>query len=137
MSMGGFVPIIDPTTGKITGYKTTVGGADTVFPFSSVKSEKNISIAANERVKINLGFKPKYICVHCLSNLYSSVYIFNRDISDTSQIYIWAQVGYQNGGTNTALPIGSSYGFYDITDDGFFITDSGSRASTMSYFAVG
>lgn len=135
--MGGFVPIIDPTTGKITGYKTTVGGADTVFPFSSVKSEKNISIAANERVKINLGFKPKYICVYCLSNLYSSVYIFNRDISDTSQIYIWAQVGYQNGGTNTALPIGSSYGFYDITDDGFFITDSGSRASTMSYFAVG
>ena len=34
MSMGGFLPIIDPATGKITGYKTNVGGADTVFPFS-------------------------------------------------------------------------------------------------------
>ena len=34
MSMGGFLPIIDPATGKITGYKTDVGGADTVFPFS-------------------------------------------------------------------------------------------------------
>lgn len=31
-NLGGFTPIIDET-GKITGYKTTVGGADTVFPF--------------------------------------------------------------------------------------------------------
>lgn len=28
--------MIDPETGQMTGYKTTVGGADTVFPFSSV-----------------------------------------------------------------------------------------------------
>lgn len=33
-SLGGFTPIIDESTGKITGYKTEVG-ADTVFPFSS------------------------------------------------------------------------------------------------------
>lgn len=33
--MGGFTPQIDPSTGRITGYKTT-RGADTVFPFSSV-----------------------------------------------------------------------------------------------------
>ena len=31
-NLGGFTPIIDDT-GKITGYKTNVGGADTVFPF--------------------------------------------------------------------------------------------------------
>ena len=43
MSMGGFVPIIDPTTGKITGYKTTVGGADTVFPFSQMPNNIYIS----------------------------------------------------------------------------------------------
>lgn len=35
--MKGFKPIIDPDTGKITGYKTTIGGADTVFPFNSRK----------------------------------------------------------------------------------------------------
>ncbi len=35
-SLGGFTPIIDETTGEITGYKTEVG-ADTVFPFSSKK----------------------------------------------------------------------------------------------------
>ena len=31
-SLGGFTPVIDEGTGKITGYKTKVG-ADTVFPF--------------------------------------------------------------------------------------------------------
>ena len=34
-TLGGFTPVIDSTTGEITGYKTTIGGADTVFPFSS------------------------------------------------------------------------------------------------------
>lgn len=36
-SLGGFTPVID-STGKITGYKTKVG-ADTVFPFSSIKTQ--------------------------------------------------------------------------------------------------
>ena len=35
-NLGGFTPIIDDT-GKITGYKTSVGGADTVFPFSRLE----------------------------------------------------------------------------------------------------
>lgn len=35
-NLQGFHPVIDPETGQMTGYKTTVGGADTVFPFSSV-----------------------------------------------------------------------------------------------------
>lgn len=34
-ALGGFIPVIDETTGKITGYKTRAG-ADTVFPFKSV-----------------------------------------------------------------------------------------------------
>lgn len=33
-NLQGFAPVLDET-GKITGYKTTLGGADTVFPFSS------------------------------------------------------------------------------------------------------
>ena len=35
--LGGFKPVIDESTGEITGYKTTIGGADTVFPFKSGK----------------------------------------------------------------------------------------------------
>lgn len=34
-NLGGFTPVIDDA-GKITGYKTSVGGADTVFPFKSM-----------------------------------------------------------------------------------------------------
>lgn len=33
-NLKGFEPVIDENTGKITGYKTTIGGADTVFPFT-------------------------------------------------------------------------------------------------------
>ena len=33
-NLKGFTPVLDESTGKITGYKTTIGGADTVFPFS-------------------------------------------------------------------------------------------------------
>ena len=33
--LGGFKPVIDENTGEITGYKTTIGGADTVFPFNT------------------------------------------------------------------------------------------------------
>ena len=33
--LGGFKPVIDESSGEITGYKTTIGGADTVFPFKS------------------------------------------------------------------------------------------------------
>ncbi len=34
-NLKGLNLIVDETTGKITGYKTSIGGADTVFPFSS------------------------------------------------------------------------------------------------------
>ena len=37
--MGGFTPVIDENTGEITGYTTTIGGADTVFPFSTDYSD--------------------------------------------------------------------------------------------------
>lgn len=45
-SLGGFTPVIDDT-GKITGYKTKIGGADTVFPFSS---DYRIKITAHGHV---------------------------------------------------------------------------------------
>ena len=36
-SLGGVSQfIVDETTGKITGYKTEIGGADTVFPFNTL-----------------------------------------------------------------------------------------------------
>lgn len=44
-SLGGFTPVIDPVTGRITGYKTKAG-ADAVFPFSGGNLEL-ISIKQN------------------------------------------------------------------------------------------
>lgn len=43
--LGGFKPVIDESTGEITGYKTTIGGADTVFPFSNCDLENKIPLA--------------------------------------------------------------------------------------------
>ena len=51
--LGGFKPVIDETTGEITGYKTTIGGADTVFPFSS--SEVSISFVSGNATTSNLS----------------------------------------------------------------------------------
>ena len=49
--LGGFEPIIDDT-GKITGYKTTIGGADTVFPFSEI--DKNALLEALSASGLNI-----------------------------------------------------------------------------------
>ena len=39
-SLGGITQfVVDETTGKISGYKTEIGGADTVFPFKSIPSK--------------------------------------------------------------------------------------------------
>lgn len=43
--MGGFVPIINTSTGRITGYKTDIGGADTVFPFCDLREIINLPTA--------------------------------------------------------------------------------------------
>lgn len=41
-TLGGFTPVIDET-GKITGYKTKIGGADSVFPFSEELIEQTVT----------------------------------------------------------------------------------------------
>ncbi|MBD5395026.1 MAG: hypothetical protein HDR71_12355 [Lachnospiraceae bacterium] len=45
----GFEPVIDET-GKITGYKTSVGGADTVFPFKN-----GVALLENGSIDISPG----------------------------------------------------------------------------------
>ncbi len=48
VSLGGFTPVIDES-GKITGYTTEIGGADTVFPFSG----GNTALLAFEAAPVN------------------------------------------------------------------------------------
>lgn len=58
--LGGFEPIIDET-GKITGYKTTVGGADTVFPFSEVDKNALLEALSASGLNINADSTPEEI----------------------------------------------------------------------------
>lgn len=65
-NLGGFTPVIDETTGEITGYKTAIGGADTVFPFSSsVKKysftgSASFTNASSSSTGINITSVPNY-----------------------------------------------------------------------------
>lgn len=43
-TLGGFTPVIEPSTGKIIGYTTKIGGADTVFPFSKSNKFVNLNV---------------------------------------------------------------------------------------------
>lgn len=51
-NLKGFEPILD-STGKITGYKTSVGGADTVFPFSAKLTSYGGSYTGNQTIPIS------------------------------------------------------------------------------------
>lgn len=53
--------MIDETTGKITGYKTTVGGADTVFPFSEIDRLELIYALANSGLGLTEDSTPAQI----------------------------------------------------------------------------
>ena len=58
-NLGGFTPIIDET-GKITGYKTSVGGADTVFPFSGEIKVSQFQIHWTDTSFVNVAAKVGY-----------------------------------------------------------------------------
>lgn len=60
-SLGGVSQfIVDEETGKISGYKTQIGGADTVFPFIASQSANG---TFNSSDFVDLGFKPDAIFV--------------------------------------------------------------------------
>ena len=79
-ALGGFEPIIDTATGKITGYKTAIGGADTVFPFSGDAEFAYFVMSLYE--KNNSGFilcKGNYISLkNNASTIITENYVGNR-----------------------------------------------------------
>lgn len=77
-ALGGFE--IDTATGKITGYKTAIGGADTVFPFSGDAEFAYFVMSLYE--KNNSGFilcKGNYISLkNNASTIITENYVGNR-----------------------------------------------------------
>lgn len=81
---------------------------------------------------IDLGFKPKYLCVR--DNTSSpAANIYNSDISTTSFIYA-------GGGTYTTtknLPSTVARQLYSINDTGFTINRTATSGAVGYYFAIG
>ncbi len=100
--LGGFEPIIDET-GKITGYKTTVGGADTVFPFSEVDKSALIEALSSSGLNINADSTPEEIYTELKrafpGNIFSSIitttsYPNNALWASPTPIYAWYGARY-------------------------------------------
>lgn len=88
--LSGFEPVLD-ATGKITGYKTDIGGADTVFPFScDVKLIKAIRI---------------YDTTTTTSKLYTETYTLNDESVSNILVVTVIQCSGTNILRNTSVTI--------------------------------
>lgn len=101
--MGGFTPVIDETTGRITGYKTEVG-ADTVFPFSSgIPLFSNWGFNSSTKIvyyNIEKFSKVKYTCTSKVST--SSINSFGVSKNTT------------NASDTDFMELGEATGEYEI-----------------------
>ena len=75
-NLQGFTPVIDESTGKITGYKTTIGGADTVFPFSKLKTVVNVTSDVKPTEKITVTYDNELIAFIAINNTYNERHMF-------------------------------------------------------------
>lgn len=81
----GFEPVIDENTGKMTGYKTAVGGADTVFPFSTIQFSEISSSNTSFSPKIETVGNPHFILA-AVTNKSSCIYAVYSDGSIVPEI---------------------------------------------------
>ena len=116
-TLGGFTPVIDETTGKITGYTTEIGGADTVFPFSGgTPILKTCTLTCNSgNTTVDTGLN-SVVCVGCVIN--------------TSVESIWAID--RTVGKNESKTVNVIAG---VTDSTFILSTD--KAYTVSWWAVG
>lgn len=126
-NLGGFKPVIDSGTGQITGYTTTIGGADTVFPFPK-KIIGTFTTSTSSAVTVNLGFKPKILFIKGSNheNMYSED--INRCVRITVSGKTAEVIGLSNASNNR---------INSINTDGFTYGKSNVGVETMSYYAYG
>ncbi len=113
----------------MTGYKTTVGGADTVFPFSKTFLSINEFKSSMQPTKYNIGFRPKLVL--CGANADAAFAWYN---ADTNKCYYNA---------NTARPYdlgtfsyGNIYKFNSIDDTGFTFQVGASNYDNMNLIII-
>ena len=92
-SLGGITQfVVDETTGKISGYKTEIGGADTVFPFKSTGDITTQTITKDTTITLN--------------DDYSMIFAFAVEWSDGKE----ATTNYTGNGTVVDILTGSQGG---------------------------
>ena len=120
-NLQGFTPVIDPTTGKITGYKTTLGGADTVFPFPSGKEKLHILTGTTASGEVTIPKNLELVCIEYSSpvaSVSSQAANYSHNVScacsasydpTTGKCTFWCQ-GKTNG-ANGKTVYGNSYNY--------------------------
>lgn len=127
-NLQGFTPVIDENTGKMTGYKTAAGGADTVFPFTGsgglelLWENPNPSTPANTIVATCDYSDYQYLIVNC------------KDGSNTPKANFTQVI--QPNITNQLVNIGLSIGYsrsITYSDNQISFTTGAPAASGGSY----
>ncbi len=120
--------IVDETTGKITGYKTEIGGADTVFPF---RGFHEIDIVSSRLTyTVNLGFKPK-LFRGCRVTCDGTHGIISSDLFKIT-------TGSSEGNISISANPTQTYTILDITilNNGFTITFPSSPTSYVGKWVI-
>ena len=87
--------------------------------------------SSSNQVSVNIGFKPKYLCVR---NSATVMIIYNQDLSTTSYQFS------NNSQYSTSVNFGTTTAgrLYSISDSGFTVNKfTGTSGSTGYYFAIG
>lgn len=96
-----------------------------------------VRLSTSTTTEINLGFKPKYICLTGInsSNVPASCNVYNEDAMGSSKAYNAGSGAYV---TQYTLPDTANYRINSITSTGFIMNKSGSSSIVnYYYFAIG
>ena len=136
--MDGVSFVVD-STGKITGYSTNTGGADTVFPFSS----KNLSLITTGQMNGNnvsrtYTFDKTYDNVFCvLSSAKDNDIYVTADLSSSNPNLIKSQVyTCEVSGSDGSWCVRTIYGTLKDVKIGDTITFTGKWVSLYMIFSL-
>lgn len=99
--LAGFEPVLDES-GKIIGYKTDVGGADTVFPFNGVGYPDSIAIFDSRIYVNNFNNYTAQLYFYFFSTVYKYIFIESSGVNTTDNTIKINNVTYPH---NTKIKI--------------------------------
>lgn len=143
-SLGGVSQfIVDESTGKITGYKTEIGGADTVFPFSGggkIVCEKKFSVPTKETFSFTIDTDyPLYILMAVSANNVNNIIVgeevsgFMPNLFANGMCIFNKELELQIGTIPTSDTDENDKLFYNSSNKTYYTTGYSSGSSTTNY----